>query len=122
MSVVEGSSLHASTQEMLLRERAAVASRIKAIEREALSLELETDGIPSSSFESEQALTNMLEGRLADIDAALARIDGGTYGVCADCAQPIPPRRLEVQPFATLCVNCKSVADKRAARKLAAGR
>jgi DnaK suppressor protein len=102
---------------MLVRERSAVVYRMDAITQDALHFELETDGIPASGHESEQALIRMLESRLADIDRALERIDDGSYGVCAGCSNEIPPRRLDALPFATLCVSCQSVADKRLARR-----
>jgi RNA polymerase-binding transcription factor len=44
------------------------------------------------------------------IDAALARIDAGEYGVCRDCEQEIDPRRLAALPYAVLCTEC---ADRR---------
>lgn len=108
--------LYAQTRDMLERERTAVVTRMRAIADDALHFELETDGIPASGHESEQALIRMLENRLHDIERALERIDGGSYGVCAGCSKDIPPRRLEALPFATLCVSCQSVADKRLAR------
>ena len=46
---------------------------------------------------------------LQEIDDALARIDAGTYGLCAACGCPIPEERLDAVPYATLCV-----VDKRA--------
>ena len=48
--------------------------------------------------------------RVAEIDAALARVEAGTYGVCEACHKPIAKARLEVVPEATLCVNCKTGA------------
>lgn len=47
---------------------------------------------------------------LEQIDAALARIDAGEYGVCRDCEQEIDPRRLAALPYALLCTEC---ADRR---------
>jgi DnaK suppressor protein len=44
---------------------------------------------------------------LRAIDAALARIAAGTYGICEDCAQPIDRARLEAAPAAARCVNCQ---------------
>ncbi len=44
--------------------------------------------------------------RLADVDEALARMDAGSYGVCADCGKPIPEARLEARPWAVRCVEC----------------
>jgi DnaK suppressor protein len=114
---VPSTDVFAITRDMLVRERVAVLARMDAITQDALHFELETDGIPASGHESEQALIRMLDIRLVDIDRAIERIDGGSYGVCAGCSQEIPPRRLEALPFATLCVSCQSVEDKRLARR-----
>ncbi|SFJ30859.1 TraR/DksA family transcriptional regulator [Jannaschia pohangensis] len=43
---------------------------------------------------------------LRAIDAALARIEDGTYGTCAKCGDPISTERLEAVPTAALCRNC----------------
>ncbi|MCI0154909.1 TraR/DksA family transcriptional regulator [Dermacoccus nishinomiyaensis] len=45
-------------------------------------------------------------GRLAAIDAALARVETGTFGVCERCGATIPDGRLEARPTATRCVTC----------------
>jgi len=43
--------------------------------------------------------------RPPQVEAALTRIEQGTYGTCVDCGQPIPPARLEVRPEAARCVE-----------------
>ncbi|MCX7732823.1 MAG: TraR/DksA C4-type zinc finger protein [candidate division WOR-3 bacterium] len=43
---------------------------------------------------------------LREIDAALDRIARGTYGICERCGEPIPLARLEVIPYARLCMKC----------------
>ncbi|WP_243738394.1 TraR/DksA family transcriptional regulator [Cellulomonas shaoxiangyii] len=43
--------------------------------------------------------------RLAEVDAALARLDAGTYGVCAVGGEPIDADRLAARPTATTCVR-----------------
>ena len=53
------------------------------------------------------------QARVAAIDAALGRVDAGTYGTCEACHQPIPEARLEAVPEATLCVGCKTGANLR---------
>lgn len=46
------------------------------------------------------------ERELAEVEAALARMDAGGYGVCAGCGAPIPVMRLRVRPMAAQCVPC----------------
>ena len=53
------------------------------------------------------------QARVAAIDAALGRVEAGTYGICESCHRPIPEARLEALPEATLCVACKSGASLR---------
>lgn len=43
---------------------------------------------------------------LSEIDAALQRIDDGTYGTCSNCGKEIQPERLEALPWAQLCIDC----------------
>ena len=47
---------------------------------------------------------------ISEIDAALARIDAGTYGSCVRCGAAIPEERLELRPFAGRCVACTAAA------------
>ena len=49
--------------------------------------------------------------QLREIDAALKRIDEGSYGDCERCEQPINPRRLDADPTARLCIDCASSAE-----------
>ena len=44
---------------------------------------------------------------LREVDTALARIEDGTYGICAACGKEIPSERLDAVPYATLCVEDK---------------
>jgi RNA polymerase-binding transcription factor len=63
------------------------------------------------AFERAQidALARDAESRLASVDAALTRLDDGSYGTCVVCDRPIPPGRLEARPTATTCVACASM-------------
>lgn len=47
-----------------------------------------------------------LTATLAGIERALAKIDGGSYGICDDCGERIAPARLAARPAASLCVAC----------------
>ncbi|HZC29947.1 MAG TPA: TraR/DksA C4-type zinc finger protein [Gaiellaceae bacterium] len=50
---------------------------------------------------------------LTQIDAALKRIDDGTYGICTNCGREIPRERLEAYPWASLCIDCQRQAERR---------
>jgi RNA polymerase-binding protein DksA len=53
------------------------------------------------------------EGRLLEaMDAALKRIDDGTYGLCRSCGQPIGAERLDALPWTTKCIDCKRKEER----------
>lgn len=51
-------------------------------------------------------LTERERAEVAEIDAALARIERGTYGTCLACGAPVEPGRLKAIPEARLCLAC----------------
>jgi RNA polymerase-binding transcription factor len=69
----------------------------------------------SEGFEDELSvgLIAIEAAQLDDIEAAIARIDDGSYGLCQDCRRPIPRKRLEVLPFARRCLNCEGANERR---------
>ncbi|WP_299051012.1 TraR/DksA C4-type zinc finger protein [uncultured Nocardioides sp.] len=60
------------------------------------------------AFERSQvgSLATRARRHLEEVDAALARLDAGTYGTCETCGGPIAGARLEVRPTARSCVGC----------------
>ena len=69
--------------------------------------EHDPEGVPLSAEWSR--LSGLVDGArdtLNQVDQALARMDAGTYGDCANCGRGIPIARLRVRPFAELCVPC----------------
>ncbi len=63
--------------------------------------------------ELDYTLEENSEHVLSEVDAALRRIDDGTYGVCTNCGNPIAPERLEARPWATLCIDCQRLREGR---------
>jgi DnaK suppressor protein len=53
-------------------------------------------------------LVDTIKGQLDGVDAALARIDNGKYGTCANCGKEIDPARMEARPESIYCVDCKA--------------
>jgi RNA polymerase-binding protein DksA len=72
------------------------------------SMPIHMADIGSDNFEQEFTLSLMEneEGTLDAIEAALERIDSGTYGTCEECGVKIPKARLLAIPYAPFCVKC----------------
>jgi DnaK suppressor protein len=65
------------------------------------------DSAAATAERSEQlAFIDSARERLAEADAALARMEEGEYGTCVDCGTEIPVARLEARPMAIRCVDC----------------
>jgi|SRR5579862_4440575 len=67
-----------------------------------------------TSQEVAEALERQTRGELLEVEAALDRIDNGSYGVCDRCGQPVDPARLRALPWARYCLNCQQYAERRA--------
>ena len=68
----------------------------------------------SQVFEQQRdlALRDRNSQHLVDVDAALERLDAGTFGVCVRCGQPIAPERLEALPWAAHCIDCQRIVSR----------
>ncbi|HEX6552983.1 MAG TPA: TraR/DksA C4-type zinc finger protein [Ktedonobacteraceae bacterium] len=70
--------------------------------------EPEEEAVDLQQTDVDQAILENERTLLAEVQQALARIENGTYGICSNCGrQPIPEKRLEAIPWATLCVTCE---------------
>jgi RNA polymerase-binding protein DksA len=107
-------------QTRLLEERKRVVDAIDNIHAENPgSLGEETEeptfqdnhlgDVATATFDREMASTLEENSNhvLGAIDAALQRIENGTFGTCESCGKPIPEERLDALPWATLCIDCK---------------
>jgi RNA polymerase-binding protein DksA len=68
----------------------------------------------SQVFEQQRdlALRDRNQQHLEAIDAALARLEAGTYGTCVRCGKPIAPERLEALPWAAQCIDCQRIVGR----------
>jgi DnaK suppressor protein len=108
---------------LLIEARAQVAGAVDYMHVEADPSPDDEGELPSETNLADQA-TDLLEREidwtleensehvLADIDAALARIDDGTYGICQPCGKPIDLARLEARPWATMCLEDKRKEER----------
>jgi DnaK suppressor protein len=111
-------------RQVLERERSRLLHAAKAVHHDRSLLE-ETgdlaiglgDHLADSASETymrelDEGLEENAEHILLEIDAALERIDDGTYGLCADCGAPIGEERLLAVPYATLCIDHKRARER----------
>ena len=61
--------------------------------------------------ELDHSLGENADNVVTEIDAAIARIDEGTYGICATCGAVIPEERLDAVPYAILCLDDKRLQE-----------
>jgi DnaK suppressor protein len=62
--------------------------------------------------QTEFAINEHETAELGDIEAALERLDAGTYGQCSECGAIIPPARLNAYPTAKRCIDCQISAEQ----------
>ncbi len=81
---------------------------------ELVSADNHPGDVATATFDREMdyTLEDNSEHVLAAIDAALARIDAGTYGICERCGRPIPTERLEARPWAALDIQCQRETER----------
>lgn len=82
---------------------------------EVTNLQVGNDGFADSAQATEErseilGQLDVARHRVQLIDDALARMDEGAYGTCADCGAEIPDARLEVRPLSIRCVACAEAA------------
>lgn len=113
---------HGHTRARLTAERARVSARLESLERNVEDLfaaaELEPpddehDPDGTTAYERAQfiSMAKDARARLAELDAALAALDRGSYGLCEVCGDPIGAERLEALPGVSRCVRCADLAD-----------
>ncbi|WP_407671848.1 TraR/DksA family transcriptional regulator [Oerskovia douganii] len=106
--------LMALRDEALARQealRGEVAGIVEASKDSNADDEHDPDGA-TIAFERAQvgALQRLAAQQAAEADAALARLDAGTYGTCETCGRPVGEGRLEARPTARQCIVCASAA------------
>ncbi len=75
--------------------------------------DMEDIAVDTVEKDQEQPVAANEQELLVEVQAALKRIEDGTYGYCTVCGQPIPEKRLEAMPWATLCVKDEEQTERR---------
>jgi DnaK suppressor protein len=102
------------------RFRAALTARVAELERftrnrDGITVERSADQLDEIQAASQRALAVCNLDRefnhLRDAQAALRRIEEGSFGTCQECDEDIHPKRLAAVPWATFCIRCQEAAD-----------
>jgi DnaK suppressor protein len=113
-------------RERLLTERAELQEQLTTIEEQSfatsqsdlsgeVSFDEENADAGTFTFERERDLSieNNVRDLLGKIDRALARMDDGTYGLCARCGKAIEKARLKALPYVDLCLKDAQAQSRR---------
>ena len=69
-------------------------------------------GTETFELEKNVSLLEQVESELLEIEAALERLERGTYGICQACGRPIAAERLEALPATRFCVDDQAKAER----------
>ena len=96
--LLEAGETGEQAEEVIALDQARVGrlSRMDAMQAQAMSLET----------------GRRRRKQLLEIDDALGRIKTGDYGDCFECGEAINPKRLEANPFSTMCIKCAEATEK----------
>jgi DnaK suppressor protein len=101
-------------KQTLLAKRNELVEKLAV--REDIAVERNSDALDDvqRSAERELLISNLDRDwqTLKLVNAALARMDEGSYGVCERCEEEINPKRLKAIPWAIYCVNCQEMIDQ----------
>src|SRR5208282_3864159 len=108
-----------SLDEILNRARNETLARVRDYRRqqEEDAVPLPADDLDAArslaDVETHASLIERAEYRLKAIDAAFSRVERRRYGLCDECDEAIPLKRLEILPFAAYCVDCQTKRNHR---------
>ncbi len=105
-----------SFRTLLMKKRTELLAAVKN-EPEALTTSIQTpDAVEFAVRTVEQDVTAatlaLRSQMLKEIDGALKRVAGGTYGECEGCGEEISPNRLKAIPWARYCLSCQEMRSR----------
>lgn len=112
---------HLVLKGLLEERRREIQEKLRSL-RESLPAEaadvrdVEEQSVDDFVSEVDFALMEMKSETLRQIDAALRRLETGSYGLCVECGAEISEARLKALPFALMCRDCQSAQEAEAQR------
>jgi DnaK suppressor protein len=126
MSRLESADLHAlrlrlterarALRQELHQDRSKLAADVRDV-HVVLDRKDQADLLIQAGLDDSEFTRDLTE--LAQIEAALRRLDADRFGLCEDCTEPIAAQRLNVQPWASRCMTCQTRFEKNSPRSAA---
>jgi DnaK suppressor protein len=119
---VEDRERHRVLKSMLEDRRREIQLKLRSF-RESMPAEVtevkdaEEQSVDDFVQEVDFALMQMKSETLSKIDEAIQRLEGGSYGACAECGAEISEARLKALPFAEFCRSCQEREESRVAEE-----
>ncbi|MET7987490.1 MULTISPECIES: TraR/DksA C4-type zinc finger protein [unclassified Streptomyces] len=93
------------------RERLTAHEALQRLEHERASRLTQLRAIGEAGPDAEERVMSTqkdtIQRVLTEVEAAFARVQDGSYGVCRNCSKAIPVERLEILPHTPFCVPCQ---------------
>ena len=101
---------HTNRRTQLTAEHERVSGELRAlgVDRGSYDEGFADSGQVTAERGEVDALAGSLRETLLEVDAALGKLEAGTYGQCESCGNDIAEDRLEAMPAARLCMSCAS--------------
>ncbi|MEX8498406.1 MAG: TraR/DksA family transcriptional regulator [Leptothrix ochracea] len=122
LKVSLSAALRAELREVLLARRGALEAELALHEQGESRVQHATTVLAEAAQEGwahdadrevDLAMSDREHVSLAEINAALSRLDGPDFGVCGECGDAIAPARLLAQPQALRCTACETMLEAR---------
>lgn len=84
----------------------------QGLEGGSLGNHLAEDGSNVTESERLGTISDDFRDMLGQVNAALERIDEGTFGACQRCGKPINEERLEAFPYVPFCIECQQILER----------
>lgn len=98
-----------AVRDQLDAERADLSRQLQELSSDGAALDSDENFADSAQVAAEhvenRTLAAQLQDQLDDVEAALERLDSGTYGTCEVCEQPVTAARLEAMPSTRFCID-----------------
>ncbi len=89
-----------------------------AVEDESLMKDMVDRSDSEEAWFAKERMSRHWKIELQKIEVSLQRIEAGSFGICEECDDEIPVKRLRVRPDATLCLKCQEAFEKESSSNL----